>query len=276
MVINEIMFNPKPGGVDWIEIYNKSEFYIDLENMAIGTLSDGRSDFQVNITGNHRVIEPSQFLVITEDPDLLIADFPSSRRESIIKVDKMPALPDQFGNIALISSENKIMDYLSYQSNFHHKLITDDEGISLERISVTDSTNIPGNWHSASSVVGYGTPTFENSSQILPLNNPEIVTLEPEVITPDGDGSEDQLSIHFGTGQPGYTATVDIYSIKGLPVKSLLKNRLIPTEGTLIWDGYTDKGQIPPSGIYILRFELYNLQGDYRRIKKRFVLARRI
>jgi hypothetical protein len=276
IVINEIMFNPKPGGVDWVEIYNKSEFYIDLENMAIGTLSNGRPDYQVRITDKHLVIEPSGFLVITEDPDRLIADFPSSYRELINKVDKMPVLPDQFGNIALISVENKLMDYLSYQSNFHHKLITEDEGISLERISVTDSTNNPGNWHSASSVIGYGTPTFENSSQILPFHNPEIITLEPEIITPDADGSGDQLHIHFSTGDPGYTANVEIYSITGRPVKSLLKNRLIPTEGTLIWDGYTDKGQVPPNGIYILRFELYNLQGDYQRIKKRFVLARRI
>jgi len=275
LLINEIMFNPKPGGVDWVEIYNKSEKFIDLSNVAISTLSNGSPDYSVNITHTHQLIGPSGFLVITENKNTLIADFPSSRPEFIIEVEKMPALPDQFGNIALVTLENIILDHFSYQSDFHYKLITDDEGISLERISVTDSTNNPDNWHSASSLVGYATPTYANSSQVYTFSDPEKITVEPQVITPDADGFEDMLHIHYETSRPGYSANVDVLSIRGQLVRSILKNRLLSTKGTLTWDGYSDKGQIPPTGIYILRFEIYNLQGDYHRFKKRFVIAKK-
>jgi hypothetical protein len=275
LVINELLFNPKPGGVDWVEIYNKSNDYIDLTGLTICNITDDHPDHQVPIDPPHQLLPPSGFLVITADRNLLIADFPKSRQEAILELKSMPPLPDQFGNIALITEDQNILDLFYYHSSYHHDLITEDEGISLERISYTDSTNQPDNWQSASSIVGYGSPTFENSVHYNASSGQDLILLVPTVITPDGDGIDDHLQIHYSTGKPGYVGNIEIYDIAGNLVKGVLKNRLLAVQGTITWDGHSEQGQIPRTGIYILRFEIYNLEGDRRQTKKRFVVTRK-
>ena len=36
LVLNEILFNPKPTGFDYVELYNKSAQYIDISKLLIG------------------------------------------------------------------------------------------------------------------------------------------------------------------------------------------------------------------------------------------------
>lgn len=274
LIINELLFNPKPGGVDWVEIYNNSGDYIDLSEVSICNITDDYLDNLIAIDPPHRVIPPSGFLVITQDRDKLMADFPHSRPEDISEVTGMPSLPDQFGNIAVISDSLKILDLFYYFSSYHHDLMIDDEGISLERISYSDSTNHPDNWQSASSTVGYGTPTYENSTHFSTYTDHDLIQLEPLIVTPDGDGKDDYLKIHYATGKPGYMGNIEIYNMAGHLIKRVLTNRLLSTEGTITWDGYSERGQIPRTGIYIIRFEIFNLQGDYRQSKKSFVVSR--
>jgi hypothetical protein len=274
LIINELMFNPRPGGVDWVEIYNKTTDYLDLTGVILCNFNSDFPDNQVHLDPPNQALAPAGFLVIAEDLHQLMADFPHSRPEAISRVASMPPLPDQFGNIAIVSPDQIILDHFYYSSDYHHDLITDDEGVSLERISYTDSTNHPENWQSASSTAGYGTPTYVNSAHISISDQDDLVRLQPPVISPDGDGVDDALKIHFFIGYPGYLGNIEIYDITGHLVKGIFQNKLLATEGTITWDGYSEMGQIPRTGIYLLRFEMYNLKGDHRVIKKKFVISR--
>ncbi|MBR9997329.1 MAG: lamin tail domain-containing protein [Cyclobacteriaceae bacterium] len=275
LIINEILFNPKPGGVHWVEIYNRSAKYIDLSNLAFSDVPDGSGISMALTDAGHPVLKPSGLMVFTEDRNKLLADFPESLTDAIFEIKELPDMPDQFGNIVLISDELMILDHFYYSSDYHHDLVTDDEGVSLERISYAEPTNDPANWHSASSISGYGSPTFENSTHISSLPDPDMFLLDPEIITPDGDGYNDQLYIHYITGNPGYTGTIEVYDISGQRIKTIIKNRLLSVKGSINWDGYSDRGQIPRTGMYILRFEIYNLSGDYKQAKRRFVISKK-
>ena len=65
LIINEILFNPLPNGLDFVEIYNQSEKYIDLNSISLE--NDG---FEA-ISFEPFIIEPKQFMVITTNPILL-------------------------------------------------------------------------------------------------------------------------------------------------------------------------------------------------------------
>jgi hypothetical protein len=274
LVINEILFNPKPGGVDWVEICNRSVDYIGLSDLSLSESADDTAGNKIMDPEINCIIPPSDLMVYTKDRNKLLADFPKSRPDAILEIINMPDMPDQFGEILLTAGDSGIIDQFSYSSDYHHTLIQDDEGISLERISVTRPANDPSNWQSASSLYGYGSPTYENPNQEIAGNREVDVTLDPEIISPDGDGYHDELLINFFTRLPGYSANLEVYDFSGYRIISLLKNSLLPVSGSISWDGYDPRGRIPPTGIYILRFEIYNLQGDFRVIKKRFVISK--
>ena len=57
LIINEILFNPWSGGVDFVELYNQSDKYIDLSVLQIANDDDVKS-----ITADHYIINPKHFL----------------------------------------------------------------------------------------------------------------------------------------------------------------------------------------------------------------------
>ncbi|MEY3148152.1 MAG: hypothetical protein RL688_1371, partial [Actinomycetota bacterium] len=58
-------------------------------------------------------------------------------------------------------------DRVAYLNDWHFKLISDEEGVSLERIDHNAVSQDASNWHSAASSVNYGTPTYKNSQYRL-------------------------------------------------------------------------------------------------------------
>ena len=58
---------------------------------------------------------------------------------------------------------------------------------------------------------------------------------------------------------PGYVTNLYIYD-HGRIVKQLLKNELLGAEGTVSWDGVINNGEKGRAGIYIVYFEVFDLQ----------------
>lgn len=62
---------------------------------------------------------------------------------------------------------------------------------------------------------------------------------------------------------------LDVYSLRGSRVKTLLSGSLAPGHYTVSWDGKNDRGEPLPSGVYF-----YRLTADGRSITKKMILAR--
>ena len=67
-----------------------------------------------------------------------------------------------------------------------------------------------------------------------------------------------------------------IYDSEGIPVRRLLRQELIGTEGALRWDGEMDDGARSRPGIYILFLEIFAPQGQIHRVKKTFAVVQRL
>jgi len=276
-IVNEILFNPRSGGYDYVEFYNKSNKIFDASHLymanrnTVGVIS---SITQVSTTPF--TILPGDYFVITENPDNLAMNYLVQNPKAILAVNALPSLPDDEGYVLLINQQGTLIDEVNYSDNWHFKLIDNAEGVALERVDQDGPTQSAGNWHSAASTAGYGTPGYKNSQfKNLQSINAEIV-VTPKVFSPDNDGFDDLATIQYKMDQPGYVANITIFDAAGRPIRNLVRNGTLSTSGYWNWDGLDDKGLKLAIGTYIVFTEIFNEQGKKDSFKNVVVLARKL
>lgn len=276
VLINEILFNPKSSGTDYVEIYNRSNKIIDLKQLSIANRNTiGAISNIKQLSTDNYLLFPQDFMVVTGDPAIVKREYISLNPEAFIALASMPSYNDDEGDAVLLNAQGRIVDELKYDEKWHFKLIDNPEGIALERIDYNAATQNPANWHSAAASVGYGTPSYKNSQYRADQQVQGEVTLTPGIVSPDNDGMDDFaiLSCHFPS--PGYVANITIYDAAGRPVRYLQRNALCGIKANFRWDGLGEKDQRLPVGIYIVYTEVFNLEGKKRQFRNVIVLARR-
>jgi hypothetical protein len=189
---------------------------------------------------------------------------------------QLPSYPDDQGDVILLNMQGEIIDEVKYKRDWHFKLITDDEGISLERLDPDAPSQDPTNWHSAASTAGYGTPTYQNSQFRKTQTINATIQITPTIFSPDNDGRDDIATIQYKMSGPGNTANISIYDAMGRPVRHLVKNELLGLNGFWNWDGLGEKGNKLPVGVYVIFTEIFNLQGKKMQFKNSIVLAKHL
>ncbi|MBF9223671.1 lamin tail domain-containing protein [Hymenobacter ruricola] len=275
VVINELLFNPRTGGVRFVELLNRSNKFIDLQGWQFGNLKPDAS-VDVDVLGTSPlVMAPGQLLAFSTSSSNLLAYYPtSSDAANLVQLSSFPTFPDE-STALLFNAVGIEIDRFAYSKNMHLSLLASQEGVSLERIRAAGLSN-GSNFHSAASAVGYATPGRPNSqAQDAPGGNQEL-TVEPEVFTPDDDGQQDFATLNYHLDQPGYAATVTVYDALGRLTRRLTRNETLPTNGFVQWDGVDDRGHKAAVGYYILLVELFRpASGEKREYKKTVVLGAR-
>jgi hypothetical protein len=276
LLINEVLFNPRTGGVDFVEIYNNSDKVISLKDWKMATRGLGVLEDIFPVSSEDLLIFPSEFKLFTEDKANIIANYPLGAPKNYVEVIDLPSYNDDEGYVVLVSPNEGVFDELYYTEDYQFALIDILDGVSLERIDYNRLTNDPTNWHSAAERVGFATPGYENS-QLQPSNaSSESFTLEPDVFSPDNDGYQDVLNITYSLDKAGSVANISIFDREGRLMRLLARNELLATEGTISWDGITDDGTKARIGVYIVLIELFDLDGNTSSTKKSCVLGGRL
>ncbi len=273
VLLNEILFNPRPGGVDFVELVNVSNKYITLKNWSLANFeNDAVSNARV-ITTQEVILSPGNFVVVTADGALLKNQYPLSVDANFL-VAATPSMNDDAGSIALISDAGLNLDSFSYEDDFHTPILKDKEGVSLERISTSVSTMNRNNWKSASSAAGFATPGYLNSNSKPDANLQEDqISIEPEIFSPDRPG-QDFAQIQYKFEQTGWVANVKIADQQGRVLKELANNETLGYEGFFRWDGDRADGSKVRVGYYFVLFEVFQLDGQVKTFRKRVVVAR--
>lgn len=276
VVVNEILFEGKDEGVNFVEIYNRSDRTIDLSQLFITRRKDGFLDPKIALTDKSLLFFPKSFLVLTPSPEVICRNFACSDTTNFL-VNALPTLPKEEGNVTLILTDGSAIDEFNYSRKMHHPLVQNSEGVTLERINPELPSNDPKNWHSASAESGFGTPGRQNSQfkSLESGENEQKFWVESEVFSPDNDGNDDLLFVHYRLPKHGFTATIVAYTPSGQRVKRLYNNELLETEGTLVWNGLDNSEKICPIGIYVLVIEAVHADGDVVRQKIPCVLTAR-
>jgi len=275
IVINEILFNPRSGGYDFVELYNRSQKTIDLKNLRIAAFDDVLGDYSSvkNISESSFLIFPGDYLVLTEDPSVVQNQYYTPNPYGFVELSSMPSYNDDEGKAILLDNLGNIIDNMEYNDNMHFALLATTDGVSLERLNFDRPTNDISNWHSASELVGFGTPGYENSQYKELADTDDKIKVNPEVFSPDNDGFEDVVDIQLLFDEPGFVANIKIFDSRGRQVKLLANNLLLGIENTITWDGLTDANQKTPNGIYIIYIEVFDLKGNVKDYRKPVVVA---
>ena len=276
IVLNEILFNPTPTSTDYVELYNNTNFTIDLKNIKIANRNTaGQVSSIKTLTTNSYFLAPQRFVVITEDSALVKANYIVQNLNAFIIVPTMPSFNDDKSSVLILNAQGDVVDELKYDEKWHFSLITNREGVALERIDYNAPTQSQENWHSAATSVGYGTPTYKNSQYKINDQLQGEITITPEIVSPDNDGMDDFATVNYSFPQPGYVANITIFDAAGRVVRNLQRNALCGIRGSFRWDGLGEKNQQIATGIYIIYTEVFNLDGKKKRFKNTMVVARR-
>ncbi len=276
LLINEVLFNPRPNGVDFVEVYNNSANILDLKDLRIATIAkDTLSGVKV-ITSVQSLIKPTEYRVLTTSPDNIKQEYQTENPNAFLKLASMPSFSDASGTVVLVRGDSLLIDQFNYTSKMHFQLLKDPQGVSLERSSFKRPTNDPGNFRSAAASVGFATPGYKNSQYIDDITSEEQFFLSSKTFSPDNDGFEDELQINYHFDKPGLIANVTVYNDQGVLIRKLVKSTTVTTDGAFNWDGLNEFSERATTGIYIIYADFFDLDGNLKKFKKACVLASKL
>jgi hypothetical protein len=256
ILINEILFDPRAGGVRFVELYNNSNKYINLKDWRLEGVSNDRVISTADI-----IFAPFTYKTITTDAAILKNQYANTDLTSIVVISTLPSLPSDQGSVAIVSKTGIEVDQFDYSEDYHSPLLNSVDGVSLERIRLSAPTNDANNWQSASSQVGFATPGLENSQFQSTPTAAAIFNVEPKAFAPDVVGGANFTSINFDFERSGNVLTVSIYDANGNLVKEVSQNTLVGATGFFRWDGTTNTGEKARLGYYLILIQIIDPSG---------------
>ena len=179
VLINEIMYDPKNNEPEWFEIINAGTDSVNLKNWSVSDiLSTPTKNF---LTITDIFIHPGEFAIISKDTS--IYNFHPDINSRVITVN-FGTLSNTSDGLIIYDFRDGIIDSLMYDSDWGGR-----NGYSLERISLTDSTNANSNWVTSLSDKK-STPGKENSISSVPDYERDQLVINEIMFDPDIDNSE--------------------------------------------------------------------------------------
>ena len=183
VVISEFMVDPTPSmglpEVEYIEIYNRSNKYFNLQGWKIGDASgDGTID--------KSWLKPGEYKILCSTSSI------SNFQNSIVATN-FPSYNNSGDDIVLKNLDGKIIDKVSYTDGWYNDEEKKQGGYSLERINLMMPCFNQSNWNASNSQKG-GTPGIINS-----INN-STPDINPPFIINSMIESDNKVIFNFSEG----------------------------------------------------------------------------
>lgn len=190
VIINEIMYEPKAGHAEYVELYNRSTQEIDLKDWKLSDVRDTSATSKVHVISQlPLVISSNEYLVIASD-SVILKDYPYLMDSSYHLVIKRSGLSlnNSGDDIILSDFTRQTIDSLHYFPAWHNIEVDDVAGRSLERINPNLPGNDQRNWSTSANTFG-GTPGRTNSLFTTSIPNNSSLSFSPNPFSPDGERS---------------------------------------------------------------------------------------
>ena len=269
IVINEIMFDPQPGGSEWLELYNLSNEWISMDSTRLITGESRPGEYTHVIP--QLLIAPDSFGIITAN-DSIYARYPALDGRNAIAQLGASSLDLGIDScfIVLHNKDSSAIDSVHYFKTWQQSILKKTfAGISLERKDPRGGSNNPENWQASQGTLG-ATPLAPNSGDTSSTTTPPPAgttfdaSFSPNPFSPDGDGFEDVSTLTVqtpssamgGNSSTQWAMRVRLYDASGRIVRTLTNATEVVGSTTMNFDGKRDNGQTLPPGLYTVLVEL--------------------
>jgi hypothetical protein len=276
ILVNEIMAEPASGQSEYVELVNASDRDVDIRGWTMTDLTGASG--KVVISPSACVFHPGELLTLAADSSLFV-QFPSlasmDRRLVVVVKGKRITLNNDADAVVICDPLGTTIDSVLYSDSWHNPDLADHSGRSLERISAAIRSGDSRNWGTCVDPKG-GTPGLRNSISVRATAAAARLSCTPNPFSPDGDGRDDLIVIHYEMPLQTSIINVKIYDVRGRLVRRLASNEPGGAVGNIVWDGRDDNGAVARIGVYIAFLEAVTSTGTVESAKGVLVLARRL
>jgi hypothetical protein len=276
VVISEVLFDPGAGQVEFVEVYNRSERMIELNDLILA-----RSDTLGHVISfsDHQPLSywlfPGSFAVFTAEAGLFSEAWPVADPAVVAEREDMPSLTNGLSELILMDRDQKILDVVRYSPDWHYPYLEESKGVSLERIDFNISGAVQTNWFSAAASSGGSTPGSKNSClSYTPETTTEKFSFSPSAGYAANAIDPIQIGVTYNFGGPGWFMKIEIFNCAGMPVREIFPFGSVQAEGVVCWDGLDNGQRLCPDGIYLVVVDYYHPAGQKGRWKKAYAILR--
>ena len=145
IVINELLFNPPQDGADYVELFNAGENIVDANQLFISNNAVATPATNIyRCAEKTQLVFPGDYYTITEDTSWVNKQY-EVKKDLLHAVSGLPSFPDDKGEAFLFNSAGVQLDAFSYSKELHYPLISNHEGVAIERIDPFESALLKEN-----------------------------------------------------------------------------------------------------------------------------------
>lgn len=269
LTFSEILFHPYEDGNDFIELFNRSNKYIDLKGLYVANCAsdNGLSEWKM-LSEESVLFEPNTYLAFTYSDKKLALHYSLLFPERIRSNVQLPSLNNDKGCILLTQDTGLVIDKLSYTDKMHHPLLSEHTGVSLEKRNQYSLNNTINNWGSSSGFPSFATPGYKNSIQEIYVNNKNnILKIYPEIFSPDGDGYDDYTSFQYESNETNTSGLLQIFDLNGKCIYQNLNFYPMGNRWEFSWNGLCNDGTIIGPGLYLATLQLMKFGGSIQQVQ---------
>ncbi len=254
LVINEILFRPRSGFHEWVEIYHRGDSPLSLEDFRFADARD-----TVLISNTDVVCEPGGYYLLAGDSAVLY-EYEAESSNWII-IPGFPALNNDEDDLKLLTPSGRVMDRVHYFAEWMRRPA--ESGTSLERVRPDRDSQLADNWSACTDPTG-STPGKMNSVYISTPEIQQALQVSPNPFSPDGDGFEDMTLIQYQLPVTTGYLTLRIFDLRGRLVRELTRQMPAAHQGSVVWDGKDASGRVVPIGIYLLIARIFDSRQNFQ------------
>lgn len=251
--VNEIMYDPRPGGAEYIEILNSGADTLDLAGWSV-RIGPGASADSFPLSSSRAPVPPGGLFLLAADT-MIYAAFPWVRDAGhALARSSSLGLNNEGDPVALLDPSGGVVDTLAYSPGWHNPGVADPSARSLERIGSFLPSDDRRSWSTSAAAAG-GTPARPNSILAAVPPAGASVSFAPNPFSPDGDGRDDFAVIRYELPVQVSTVTVRIFDVRGRIIRRLAVNEPAGARGEFVWDGRDDGAERARVGAYVVLVE---------------------